>query len=434
MGMSLSRVTGGFAWTAMLDTSGSTGRSVTRTERVLAVGRAFLTVTGVIAIFLDPTEPARLREATYVVLLAYAVYSLGVLAFVNAASRVTRQHTLAIHGLDILWASALTFVSEGPVSPFFLFFLFLLLAAANRWGFRETAGTAGITVAIFLVETALASVGPWRDAWFSSIQFELNRTILRVAYLMLTGVLLGYLAQQEKESRSETTAMALAARQPKLQAGLGGSAVAVARLLLGTFNARSVVLVVRDEETRRTLLWRCVRGDTAPTAGAGRLTLTPEQDAEWLFGDPGSAWFVDRPARTEGWDVAWVTEADAWKLRRAHVIMPPLVRLAQADQTMSVVNLGLEHEWSARAYLFDATAPAGIERRLHFLEDSGGAPDTGDDQCLPRATSTRAGRVGRTGARRPRTARRRHPVALRHRHEARGDPSRAVRARSRCRR
>ena len=37
-----------------------------------------------------------------------------------------------LHGLDILWTSALTFVSEGPVSPFFLFFLFVVLAAAYR--------------------------------------------------------------------------------------------------------------------------------------------------------------------------------------------------------------------------------------------------------------------------------------------------------------
>ena len=158
-----------------------TGRSAARTERVLAVGRAFLTVTGLIAIYLDPTEPARLREVTYSVLLAYAVYSLAVLAYVNGTARLTPVHGRVLHGLDIFWTAALTFVSEGPVSPFYLFFLFVVLAAANRWGFRETAGTAVITIAVFLIETAVASAGPWKETWFASIEFELT-SVYRQAY------------------------------------------------------------------------------------------------------------------------------------------------------------------------------------------------------------------------------------------------------------
>ena len=114
------------------------GRAPVQLERVLAVGRAFLTVTGLIAIFLDPTEPTRLRGITYGVLLAYALYSVAVLAYVQRSVRLTPRHGLALHGLDILWTSALTFVSEGPVSPFFLFFLFVVLAAAYRGGFRES--------------------------------------------------------------------------------------------------------------------------------------------------------------------------------------------------------------------------------------------------------------------------------------------------------
>src|SRR5688572_10455470 len=156
---------------------------VTRLERVLAVGRAFLTVTALIAIYLDPTQPARLAAVTYTVLAAYAVYSVAVWVAVQRARRVSATLGLLLHGLDILWTAALTFVSEGPVSPFFLFFLFVVLAAAYRWGFGGTIATAGITIAVFLVETAIAAAGPWSQTWFASIGFELNRTILRVTYL-----------------------------------------------------------------------------------------------------------------------------------------------------------------------------------------------------------------------------------------------------------
>jgi hypothetical protein len=102
---------------------------------------------------------------------------VAVVAVVYRAARLTRAYIYALHLLDVLWASVLTFVSQGPVSPFFLFFLFAVLAGAYRWGFRETVATAGLTVVVFLIETAIATAGPWHHTWFASIQFELNATI-----------------------------------------------------------------------------------------------------------------------------------------------------------------------------------------------------------------------------------------------------------------
>ncbi len=355
-------------WAALLDRLGGSGRTASRTERVLAVGRAFLTVTALIAIYLDPTEPVRLREVTYGVLASYAAYSLGVLVYVHRVDRITRGHTRALHSADIVWTSVLTFVSEGPVSPFFLFFLFVLLAAAYRWSFRETAGTALVTVAVFLLETGLATAGPWRDEWFSSIPLELNRTILRVSYLMLTGVLLGYLARQEKESRAETVAMALASRQPDVRMGLGGSVVAVARLLATTFDARAVALVIRDDETNRCMLWRVAQGPGGEPEIVRRATLTPAEEADWLFPDEGRAWWAERVEHGDTTPVL-VTKPESWKLHRARLQVPEPVRTAAQGRSLSVVNLGLHPEWRARAYLMGASAHASVERRLHFLED-----------------------------------------------------------------
>ncbi len=131
---------------------------------MLAIGRTFLTVSGLIAIYIDPTEPARLAELTYAVLFGYVLYSLIVVAFVHRATRVGSRDGEILHGIDILWVATLTFVSSGPTSPFFLFFLFIQLAAAYRWGFRETVVTTAVTVAIFLVETGIA--GAWNPSWF----------------------------------------------------------------------------------------------------------------------------------------------------------------------------------------------------------------------------------------------------------------------------
>ena len=154
------------------------------------------------------------------------------LAFVHRATRFAPRDGEILHGIDILWTAALTFVSSGPGSPFFLFFLFIQLSAAYRWGFRETVLTTAVTVGIFLFETGIA--GAWNPSWVPWRDLATNRTILRVTYFVLTGCLIGYLAEQEKELRAEIAAVADAARQPRVELGLGGSVTAVSRQLLGS--------------------------------------------------------------------------------------------------------------------------------------------------------------------------------------------------------
>ena len=345
----------------------SDGRPVARLERVLAVGRAFLTVSALTAIYLDPAQPARLAAVTYAVLASYAVYSLVVLAYVHRAPRLGTAHGRTLHGLDILWTAALTFVSEGPVSPFFLFFLFVVLAAAYRWGFVGTIATTCITVGVFLAQTAIAAAAPWGQTWVTSIHFELNQTILRVTYLLLTGFLLGYLAEQEKQSRAELAAIADLTRQPRVHLGLGGSVVAVARGLLRTFDAHAVHIVLQDYETRQTFLWRLDRATAADTADPPRMELDADGQRAWLFADPGRAWHATR--RGPDPDLrARVIEPGIWPLRRTQIKVPEAIIERIPFNRMLVANLGLPNEWRGRVYLFEPSPGAGTQQAVHFLD------------------------------------------------------------------
>src|SRR5258706_14956993 len=102
----------------------SEGRPAARLERVLAIGRAFLTVSGLVAIYIDPTEPARLAELTYAVLFGYTLYSLIVLPFVHPASPLAPRDGEVLHGVDILLTAAVPVGSTGPGRPFLLVLLF----------------------------------------------------------------------------------------------------------------------------------------------------------------------------------------------------------------------------------------------------------------------------------------------------------------------
>jgi signal transduction histidine kinase len=345
-----------------VDRSAPTNAPIERLERVLAVSRAFLTVTALVAIFVDPTEPARLRALTYTVLLSYAAYSLAVWLLVHRATRLTAGHTYTLHGLDILWTSALTFVSQGPVSPFFLFFLFVVLASAYRWGLRATLGTTLVTIAVFLLESAVAAAGPWSGTVFETMAFDLNGTILRIAYLLMTGVLLGYLAEQEKGTRAELAAIAATARQPPLSLGLGGLVASLGRALVSTFDATTVAVVVRDDETRRTLLWRI---ESAADTVVRREELDVEAAADWLFADGDVTWHAERPVNG-GRAVVQRAEPDAWRLARDEWTLPAPLLTDPRWQTVTAVTLAFEREWRARAYIFGA-ASRRIEHRVHFL-------------------------------------------------------------------
>jgi signal transduction histidine kinase len=340
-------------------------RPAARLERVLSVGRAFLTVSALTAIYLDPTQPARLATVTYAVLAAYAAYSVLVLAYVHRAPRVSVAQGQVFHGLDVLWTAALTFVSEGPVSPFFLFFLFVVLSAACRWGFLGTVVTTLVTVAVFLIQTGVAAAGPWRQMWLTSIDFELNQTILRVAYLLLTGFLLGYLAEQEKQARAELSAIADLTRQPRVDLGLGGSVVAVAEALRRTFDADRVRFVLHDYESGHASLWG-LDGPADDTSETPRLELTGGDQQTWLFPDPGRAWWST--VRTGAAVDARVVEPGAWPLRHVNVELPLMLTEDHSFTRVLVANFGLQDQWRGRAYLFDPRATAQPERSVHFLD------------------------------------------------------------------
>jgi signal transduction histidine kinase len=342
------------------------GHAAARLERVVAIGRAFLTVWGLVAVYVDPTEPSGLSELSYALLVGYALYSVIVLVFVERTTRLAPRDGEFLHGIDILWAAALTFVSNGVSSPFFLFFIFVVLAAAFRWGFRATMITAAVVVGLVVVQTIILAAGPWAPL-LSLSGDDVNRTIMRVAYLLLSAFMVGYLGEQEKLLRAETTTLAAAGRQPRVDLGLGGSVTAVARELLQTFDASAVDFVIQDFETRRTMLWRVDRNDAGTSRRALHLKLEPSQQNAWLFDDPGSTWSAKKMPEGDGYSVR-ITERGVWPLTRARMTLPQEIVDARPFTTVAASNLGLAEEWRGRVYVFDAAGRENLERSLHFLE------------------------------------------------------------------
>jgi signal transduction histidine kinase len=274
-----------------------------------------------------------------------------------------------LHAIDILCASALTFFSEGPLSPFFLFFLFVLLAAAYRWGFRATIGTATVVIAVFLLQTAVAAMGPWNRTWFADTPFDLNLIITRIAYLFLTGFLLGYLADQEKQIRAEIAATAEAMHRPSLELGLGGSVSAIARLLLHMFQARGVDVVVQENDGPRTLLWHAERTeDDHAVVPVRRLEMDQTSRAAWLFEVSSRVWYCAL-RRAGGRVQGYAANQEQWGVVPIDIALPDALTDARDFASLMVVDFGLPAQWRGRVLLFDPADSGGLDTRLNFLQN-----------------------------------------------------------------
>ena len=102
-----------------------------RAERVLASARSILAVAALIAIYIDPTEPTRYYLLAYSVLVAYVLYSFGVVIALPLVKKPLRLQ-VPLHAAHLIWITVLTAFTQGPNTPFFVFFTFVLVSAAYR--------------------------------------------------------------------------------------------------------------------------------------------------------------------------------------------------------------------------------------------------------------------------------------------------------------
>jgi signal transduction histidine kinase len=169
-------------------------------ERTIALARVALGVTSLFAIWLDPAEPARFAGLTYLLQIVYVVYALVIAALVWLR-QTGATLALVSHLADIAAFSVLQFLTLGPSSPFFVYFIFSLFCAAIRWGWGATLWTAALVVVAYLAMTSLAlRVG--------AQEFEVNRAIIRTMYLIVSAGLLVYLGRHEQRLRTEIQRLA----------------------------------------------------------------------------------------------------------------------------------------------------------------------------------------------------------------------------------
>lgn len=222
-----------------------------RAERLIAAGRFVLAFSSLIAVYLEPSTPARFQRATYSLLLIYTIYALVTAVIAWRSPVPSSRWRLLSHALDLVLFSVFVYLTEGPASPFFLYFVFSLFCATLRFSWRGILATGIAAMAIYGVMALVASLG--------DPQFESSRVLIREAYLAVIAALLFYLGMYHQRLRGEMASLAAWPRElgggveDVLSAGLAHAASVV--------GARRVLLLWEESEEPWIYIASSTEGD-----------------------------------------------------------------------------------------------------------------------------------------------------------------------------
>jgi len=238
-----------------------TPEEVRRTERWLATARVFLAMSALIAIWVDPGEVRSVW--VYALLTFYISQGTAIIFLLRSRQQSTPSFRMLVHAADIIWPAVICLMTTSQSNSFFLFFLFVLAAAAYRWGVWETVMTSILAISLLWLESLALHLGAIHhiNVWLTHhrlplvnadvLEFEPKRLFMRSVYLAVMGLLLGYLAEQQKKLRAEKDEAARMLGMVNMEAGLAGTLSDIVGEILRLYRAPRALIASREGGTGR---------------------------------------------------------------------------------------------------------------------------------------------------------------------------------------
>lgn len=206
------------------------------TERVLAFVRLVLALSSLLMLRLKPEEAFPFDWALGLTFV-YSAHALGMLVLLWYRPELSSRMSLLAHAGDVVWPALIGIFAAGTGGPFFLFFIYALLAAALRWGMRETA----ITTVALVAGMALDAIARSRISYLQFLgEPSSSSLVLRTVYLVIFAFLIGYIAEAEKRGAAEAFSISYLSSKVRVEAGLKGTIQIVLQEILKLFGGQRV--------------------------------------------------------------------------------------------------------------------------------------------------------------------------------------------------
>jgi signal transduction histidine kinase len=352
---------------------------IRRTERWLATARLSLSIAAVLAVWWEPARGATYSFWMYILLGIYVVHGFVVMMLLRFHPQSTPNFRLVVHSVDIVWPVLISMFTTAQRGPFFLFFVFVMVAAAYRWGLWETLGTAAAAVALLWAEALAMRAGLERvvDAWLrvahlpplnvSMRQLAPQQLFMTSVYLMVLGGLLAYMAENQKKVRAERAVITRVLSSTRVEAGLTGTMQQILGEVSSIYGARRVVSASQEKNSYRVFLWEVNRSNE----GAGVLRsreAPPETETKYLFESRAEAIYAAR--NSEGFQTVMLDHAGN-RLRVVDTEFLNTLSGIETFDTMISIAFLFGGEWSSRVFLFDPEMMGDPDEELRFLQEFG---------------------------------------------------------------
>lgn len=296
--------------------------------------------------------------------------------------RLPQQSTpgfrLMVHCVDVLLPALLSPYTTGQNNPFFLFFVFVLAAAAYRWGLWETVMTAVASLSLLWLESLsfeqgiLRAINDWSgqnripQIRADALGIAPKRLFMESVYLIVMALLLGYLAERQKKLRAERDIAARMLGWVRMDVGLSGTLSQILSELLRLYGAKSVLIAARESGSHRVVL------------GKIELRSLPAE-LEWIDPGPSAAEIYLTESSAATWYARMALDAHEVTITGLDSqgavlrdVNPAVVRgllEIQAFHTLAAASFSFSHELSGRIFLFEPDFASGAEEDLVFLQD-----------------------------------------------------------------
>jgi len=352
---------------------------IRRTERWLATARVALTIAAEFALWMEPAREFVYSRWLYWLLTVYLAHSVVVMLLLRFRPQSTKAFRLVVHGADILWPVLISLFAPAQRGQFFLFFVFVMAAAAYRWGLWETVGTAAAAVALLEIEAFLVQTGlePVADRFLQSLhlpplglsihELDPQQMFMSSVYLIVLGFLLGYMAENQKKVRAERAVITRVLGSARVEAGLTGTMQQILGEVMSIYGARRILGASQETNSYRVFLAEVKRGSDGGAAEPLRWReALPEREKAYLFDSPADAIYASRGEN--GFYTVPLTR-DGRRLREVGTQFLEVLEEVEPFEAMASVSLVFGSEWAGRLFVFDPRMMGDPEEELRFLQE-----------------------------------------------------------------
>ena len=346
-----------------------------RTERWLATARVFLAISALAALWIDPGE---VRSSwVYLLLGFYTAHAFAIMFLLRYPQQSTPGFRLLVHWVDVLLPALLSPFTTGQSNPFFLFFVFVLAAAAYRWGLWETVMTAVASLSLLWMESLSFEAGILRavNGWsgenrMSTVPADAlgiapKRLFMQSVYLVVIALLLGYLAERQKRLRAERDIAAKMLGLVRVDSGLGATLARIFAEFLRLYGAKSAVIAAHETGSHRVMLGMIESGRMVPEWQW--LDSSPSAAENYLREGSAATWYARRQAdgglrmtgvNSSGGVLRDVDPSAARDFGKLHTF-----------QKLAAASFSFSNELSGRIFLLEPEFTSGTNEELEFFQD-----------------------------------------------------------------